>query len=67
MNPPSLKLPLSVEAYIEGELHSEVKHEYLAGKVYAMSGASRSHNIITPAISALPCIGICAVARAKCS
>lgn len=46
MNLPNLKTPLSVDAYIEGELHSEVKHEYLAGEVYAMSGASAAHNII---------------------
>lgn len=46
MNQPNPKPFLAVEAYIESELHSEVKHEYLAGEVYAMSGASRSHNII---------------------
>jgi len=46
MNLPNLKIPLSVEAYIEGELRSEVKHEYLAGEVYAMSGASAAHNLI---------------------
>jgi Uma2 family endonuclease len=47
MNQPSPKPFLAVEDYIEGELHSEVKHEYLAGEVYAMAGASRAHNLIT--------------------
>lgn len=46
MNQPNPKLVLSVEEYIEGELHSEVKHEYLAGEVYAMAGASDAHNLI---------------------
>lgn len=44
---PALKLqPLSVEDYLDGELHSDVKHEYVAGKVYAMAGASNAHNRI---------------------
>lgn len=34
------------EEYLAGELHSEIKHEYIAGHVYAMSGASRAHNFI---------------------
>ncbi len=46
MNQPNLKPFLSVEDYIEGELHSEVKHEYLGGEVYAMAGASDAHNLI---------------------
>jgi Uma2 family endonuclease len=46
MNQPNPKQVLAVEAYIEGELHSEVKHEYLAGEVYAMAGASAAHNLI---------------------
>lgn len=46
MRVPSPHLPLSVEAYLAGELSAEVRHEYLAGEVYAMTGASRSHNLI---------------------
>lgn len=46
MNPPNRKACHSVEDYIEGELHSEVKYEYLAGEAYAMAGASDAHNII---------------------
>ncbi|MCB1228985.1 MAG: Uma2 family endonuclease [Verrucomicrobiae bacterium] len=37
---------VSVEDYLAAEETSEVKHEYLAGLVYAMSGASRAHNVI---------------------
>jgi len=35
---------LSAEEYIAGELKSEIRHEYLAGRVYAMAGASVIHN-----------------------
>jgi len=37
---------VSVEEYLEGELHSQVRHEYVEGRVYAMSGASVDHNRI---------------------
>ncbi|GAC1446325.1 MAG: Uma2 family endonuclease [Pyrinomonadaceae bacterium] len=37
---------ISVEDYLEGEKISEIRHEYLDGEVYAMSGASRRHNEI---------------------
>lgn len=37
---------LSPEEYLEGELRAEVKREYVAGQVYAMVGASRTHNTI---------------------
>lgn len=37
---------VSVEDYIEGELVSQVKHEYIAGAVFAMVGAWNAHNII---------------------
>ena len=40
------------EAYLEAEKLSEVRHEYLAGTVHAMSGASRRHNRIALAIAA---------------
>jgi Uma2 family endonuclease len=39
-------LKLTVEEYLENERHSEVRHEYLAGLVYAMAGASAVHNLI---------------------
>jgi Uma2 family endonuclease len=37
---------VSVEAYLAGELRSEVKHEYLNGVLYAMAGARLTHNRI---------------------
>src|SRR5438094_816542 len=47
-----LKL-ISVEDYLAGELRSPVKHEYLAGVVYAMSGAKNVHNRIATNITGL--------------
>ena len=38
--------PISIEEYLEGERLSEVRHEYVAGYVYAMAGASDDHNRI---------------------
>lgn len=32
--------------YLQGEMISDIKHEYIAGEVYAMAGASRNHNLI---------------------
>ena len=37
---------ISVEDYLEGELVSRAKHEYVAGAVFAMVGAKNSHNRI---------------------
>lgn len=34
---------IRVEDYLAGELISEVKHEYVDGQVFAMSGASKNH------------------------
>ncbi|MEA3277166.1 MAG: Uma2 family endonuclease [Pseudomonadota bacterium] len=34
---------VSLEDYLEGEKHADVKHEYIAGEVFAMAGASESH------------------------
>jgi len=38
---------ISINEYLEGERLSDIKHEYIDGDVYAMGGASRSHNIIS--------------------
>lgn len=43
---------LSVEDYLDGEQHSDIRHEYVAGQVYAMTGASRHHNLIAGALYA---------------
>lgn len=37
---------ISVEEYLEGELISPIKHEYLDGVVYSMAGARNVHNAI---------------------
>lgn len=37
---------VSVEDYLEGELSSPIKHEYLGGVVHAMVGARNAHNMI---------------------
>jgi Uma2 family endonuclease len=37
---------ISVEDYLDRELRSPVKHEYLAGVVYSMAGARNAHNVI---------------------
>src|SRR5438067_372495 len=38
--------PISVDDYLAGELVARVKHEYVAGVVYAMTGARILHNLI---------------------
>ena len=37
---------LSIEDYLAQERDGDVRHEYIAGEIYAMVGASRSHNLI---------------------
>lgn len=45
---------ISVEAYLERELISSTKHEYLGGVVYAIAGGRNAHNLIaTNTIGAL--------------
>ena len=38
---------ISVDEYIEGEQLSEIRHEYIGGRVYAMAGGSEAHNTIS--------------------
>lgn len=40
------KLPITPAEYLEGELFSEIRHEYVDGKIYAMAGTSVIHNDI---------------------
>lgn len=42
----------SVDEYLADEQRAEIKHEYLAGQVVAMGGASRAHGLITGALHA---------------
>ena len=37
---------MSVADYLQAELISDIKHEYLEGQIYAMAGASRNHQRI---------------------
>lgn len=54
---------ITVDEYIQGELASEVRHEYMGGEVYAMVGASDRHNLIAgnlfaalrPLVRGTPC------------
>ncbi len=45
--------PLTVEEYLEFEGDSPVRHEFVAGYIHAMSGATKRHNRIAGNISAL--------------
>jgi len=40
-------LRMTEAEYLEFERASEYKHEYIAGEVFAMTGASEAHNLIT--------------------
>jgi len=44
MSSHALQLHLSEAEYLAGEEISDIKHEYIDGQVYAMSGASANHN-----------------------
>lgn len=46
MGVPKLKLKIPVEDYLEGEKVGEIRHEYIDGEIYAMSGFSKRHNEI---------------------
>ncbi|MEA5618373.1 Uma2 family endonuclease [Cronbergia sp. UHCC 0137] len=43
----------SVEEYLEAEKSSDIRHEYVAGQVFAMAGASEEHNLIAGNIYAI--------------
>ena len=43
---PKLKTKISVEDYLESEMLSPVRREYVEGEVYAMAGGSDNHNRI---------------------
>ncbi len=47
------KLPVTAAEYLEGERLSEVRHEFVDGRIYAMSGASLRHNEICGDVYAL--------------
>lgn len=37
---------VSIDDYLDGELHSEIRHEYVDGFVYAMTGGTGNHSRI---------------------
>lgn len=41
------KLTITEQDYLDGELKSDVKHEYVDGQVWAMTGTSDDHNRIS--------------------
>ena len=55
MNPIRQPDLISVEDYLESELRSPIKHEYLGGVLYAMAGGRNAHNKI--ATNALVSVG----------
>src|SRR5262249_26861704 len=44
---PEELMRLSVEEYLALEEKSKVRHEYVAGHIFAMAGANDAHNIIS--------------------
>lgn len=46
MSPPKRVPYITVEEYLAGEEIGDVRHEYVAGQVFAMAGATVAHNLI---------------------
>jgi Uma2 family endonuclease len=46
MGVPKLKTKISAKEYLEGELVSQTRHEFVSGEVYAMAGTSERHHRI---------------------
>jgi len=51
MSRPEESFRISSDDYLQGELSSDVRHEYINGHVYAMVGASDVHNLIAQNIT----------------
>jgi Uma2 family endonuclease len=47
MSLPKPHVRMTVAEYLESEKNGTVRHEYLDGEVYAMSGASKRHNLVS--------------------
>jgi Uma2 family endonuclease len=46
MSLPAQLFHLTVQEYLEFEEKSDVKHEYVAGRIFVMAGATEGHNLI---------------------
>lgn len=46
MQQQAVPLSITIEEYLQGELASNIRHEFFDGKVYAMAGAGERHNLI---------------------
>ena len=42
---------ISEQEYLDGELISDIKHEYIDGQVYVMAGAHRHHVLLADTMS----------------
>ncbi len=40
-------LHIGLDDYLQGELAGDIRHEYVAGQVFAMAGAGEAHNRIS--------------------
>ena len=52
MTDPAARRPLSVEEYLRSEEQGSVRHEFVGGELYAMSGGTLRHNRIALNIAA---------------
>lgn len=50
MNQPAAKTRFSIEEYLTAEKDGDLRHEYLDGELYAMTGASRRHALVVNAL-----------------
>lgn len=47
MTPPVRHLKLTIDEYLRVEDGADIRHEYIDGDLYAMTGASRNHVLTT--------------------
>ncbi|MBV5310721.1 Uma2 family endonuclease, partial [Chromatium okenii] len=47
MSIPNAVVSITADEYLTGEQLSSIRHEYIAGQVFAMAGASEKHNRIS--------------------
>ena len=50
---PAKLMNVSVEQYLKEEELSDIRHEFVDGQVFAMTGASEAHNVIGGNLHAL--------------